>query len=181
MRFICGSFQITHECEFRDYSDLDEHVTRSGVSGILVGEDASDFMSFHAIEAHQPFSGESFRVGIILDGSQDAPVMCPVHAKESLAIGMNKCVEILDLRERAVAARFELESWFHHILCNDKVLVAVHELGASVIDLSTFREIADADCEVVADASLSDDELMLVSMDEQTTRVDLSAVRQDRG
>ncbi len=181
MRFTCGSFRINRDCEFRDYSDLREYVTGSGVSGVLLGEDASDFMSFHAIEAVQPFVGEAFRIGIILDGSQEEPVLCPIHARETLAIGMNKSVEILDLSEKAVVARLDLESWLHHILCNDKVLVAVHELGALVVDLSTFQEIAIADCEVVADASLSDDELILVSMDEQTRHVNLAAARREHG
>lgn len=181
MNYVCGSFNVQGGGTFRDYSDLDEYVTGSGVEGLLLGEDASDFMAFYAVEVYQPFTGSKFRIGIILDNSRGAPVLCPIHGNASLAIGMNNCVQVVNLNDHSIAARIELDTCLHHLLCDNRVLVAVHELGASVVDLSTFQEIANADCEVVADASLSDDELMLVSMDEQTTRVNLAAARHEHG
>jgi len=179
MNYVCGSFQITFGGEFRDYSDLDEYVTGSGIEGILLGEDASDFMSFYAVEVYQPFTGAKFRIGVILDNSRGAPVLCPIHGKACLAIGMNNDVQIMNLNDHSIVARLELDSCLHHVLCNAKVLVAVHELGASVMQLSTFQEIANVSSEVVSDASLSDDELVLVSMDEETTRVDLATASEE--
>lgn len=181
MNYLCGSFNVKFGGTFRDYSDLEEYVTGSDVEGLLLGEDASNFMAFYAMEVHQPFTGSRFRIGIILDNSRGAPVLCPIHRTVSLAIGMNNCVQVLNLNDHSIAARIDLDTCLHHLLCDNRVIVAVHELGASVMDLSTFQEIANADCEVVADAALSDDELILISMDEKTTRVDLAVARHKRG
>lgn len=181
MNYVCGAFEVKFGGRFRDYSDLDEYVTGSGIEGLLLGEDASDFMAFYAVDVYQPFTGARFRIGMILDNSRDVPVLCPVHGRESLAIGMNSSAHIVNLNDHTTVVGIELHFPFHHFLCNGQVLVAVHELGASVVELWNFQEIANASCDVVAEASLSNDELVLVSMDEETTRIDLSGGRQDSG
>lgn len=175
---MCGSFQVNSVGEFQDYSDLESHVCKSGTDGILIGEDASDFMSFHAIEIRKAFTDEKFRVGIILDNRRGSPVVCSIHAKSVLAIGMNNSVQFVNLNSRSVIASSDLGCCMHHILCNGKFLAAIHELGAVVIELSEFREVAEANCDVVADATLTDDALLLVSMDEQSTRIDLTGTGQ---
>ncbi|MBM4128105.1 MAG: hypothetical protein FJ247_12275 [Nitrospira sp.] len=179
MNFICGAFEI-HSCgQYRDYTDLEQFVRKSGVDGHLLGEDASDFMTFYALEVKQPFQGRSFRLGIILDNTRGAPCIAPMHGINSLAIGMNRSLLIFDLGRQTVVARFDLDSVFHRILCNSSVLVAIHELGAVVVRCRGLKEIATPYCEVVADAELTNDRLTLVSMDEETTVVELAATSQE--
>lgn len=175
MNYVCGSYEVCFSGQYRDYTDLEAFVCKSGMDGLLLGEDARDFMAFFAVEVKQPFRGVRFRIGIILDNAENAPCIAPIHERGALAIGMNRCLQVVDLGERAVIARFDLDSRFHRILCNGPMLVAIHELGASVIQLGKFRETAAPHCEVVADAELSHDILMLTSMDGETTIVELGA------
>lgn len=179
MNYICGTFEI-HGCgQYRDYTDLEDFVCKSGVDGQLLGEDASDFMAFYALEVKQPFQGRNFRLGIILDNTRGAPCIAPMHGINSLAIGMNRSLLIFDLGKQTVTARFDLDSVFHRILCNNSILVAIHEMGASVIQCSSLKEIATPHCEVVADAELTNDALTLVSMDKETTVIELAATSQE--
>lgn len=179
MSYICGTFEI-HGCnQYRNYTDLEDFVCKSGVDGQLLGEDAPDFMAFYALEVKQPFQGRSFRLGIILDNTRGAPSIAPMHGINSLAIGMNRSLLIFDLGKQIVVSRFDLDSVFHRILCNSSVLVAIHELGASVIQCRGLKEIATPYCEVVADAELTNDTLTLVSMDEEMTVVELAVTSQE--
>jgi hypothetical protein len=173
MPVICGLYEIGIINRFRDYDDLDTYATKSGVEGLLIGEDASDFMAFFGCEIRNPFEGSCFRMGMILDNNRGEPVLCSVHGNASIAIGMNSAVVVVDVASRRVVQSIRLDSIFHHLLCNQKVLVAVHELGARILKLPNLEEIADIFCEIVADAVLSDSELVLTSADEEVIRVDL--------
>lgn len=174
MPINCGSYEIGTLNRFRDYDDLDTYTTKSGVDGLMVGEDASDFMSFYGCEIKNPFEGSVFRIGMILDNNRGEPVLCSVHANSSIAIGMNSVVEVVEMAAHPVAQSIRLGSIFHHFLCNQKVLVAVHELGACVLRLPTLTEISNAFCEIVADAVLTDAELTLTSADDEIIRLDLA-------
>lgn len=176
MKYVCGSFQIDSEREFRDYSDLDTFVRKSGMPGIMLGEDASDYMSFFGIEVRKPFSTDKYRVGVILDDQRGGPIVCPIHSGPLLAIGMNNCVQFLNLASETVVKRLDFGCTLHYILCNDRFLAAVYELGAVVIQTSDLQEVAEGNCDVVAEASLSQKSLTLISMDEVTTEVDLTSV-----
>ena len=179
MNFISGAFEIRNCGQYGDYSDLEQFVCKSGVIGHLIGEDASDFMAFYALEVRQPFQCRSFRLGIILDNTRGAPCIASLHKTNSLAIGMNSSLVIFDLGKETVVARFDLDSVFHRILCNGSVLVAIHELGASVIRCHDLEEIATPCCKVVAEAVLTNETLTLVSMDEETTVVKLTVTSQE--
>lgn len=170
---LCGSYEIGMLNRFRDYDDLDTFATKSGTEGVLVGEDASDFMSFYGCEIVNPFDGSRFRVGMILDNNRAEPVLCSLHESASIGIGMNSSVEVVDVAKRRYLQSIRLDSIFHHFLCNQRVLVAVHELGARILKLPNLEEVADTFCEIVADAVLSDSELVLTSADEEVIRVDL--------
>ena len=176
MKYVCGSFQIDSEREFRDYSDLDTFVTKSSTLGIMLGEDASDYMSFFGIEVRKPFSTYKYRIGIVLDDLRGSPIVCPIHGRALLAIGMNNCVQFLNLESRTVVKRLDLGCTLHYILCNDRFLAAVYELGAVVVQASDLQEVAEGNCHIVAEASLSQESLTLISMDEVTTEVDLTSV-----
>ncbi len=178
MNYICGGFQIRFGGEFRDYTELEQYVSGSGSTGFLIGEDASDFMAFYAVEVQKCFTNDMFRIGLILDNTRGAPKLCAIHDGSVLAIGMNNGVECVDLENRSVRDRIKLDSCVHHLLCNGDVLVAVHELGARALHLPDFAEMADVYCDVVADATLSATELVLISMEEETTRVDLASANQ---
>jgi len=180
MHYICGPFQIKHSGEFRFYSDLDEYVTGSGVEGILLGEDAEDFISFYAMDVCDPFDGTDFRIGTILGYGQDMPIVCPIHQKASLAIGINDSVWFVDLHRRSVVARVDSWCGLHHFLCNGNVLAAIHELGASVIRLSNFQEIAVVEGDVVAGATLSSETLEITTIDKKITRIDLTAAFEEK-
>ncbi len=176
MKYVCGSFQIVSEREFRDYSDLDTFVTKSGTPGIMLGEDASDYMAFFGIEVRKPFSTDKYRIGVVLDDQRGGPILCPIHCRELLAIGMNNCVHFLNLESGTVAKRLDLGCTLHYVLCNDRFLAAVYELGAVVVRASDLKEVAEGKCDVVAEASLSQESLTLISMDEVTTEVNLTSV-----
>lgn len=175
MKYVCGSFIVGGDVEFRDYSDLEKHIKEGKLEGILLGEDARDFMSFYAFDVFHSFTDVSFRIGVISDSQHRVPVVCPLHHKTVLAIGMNNCVQVVDLKSRSVVTRLDLDFAFHCILCNGKFLAAIHELGAVVMQLSDLQEVASTHCDVVADATLSEDLLTLISMDEQRTEVNLAS------
>lgn len=174
MPLLCGSYEIGTLNRFRDYDDLDTFATKSGTEGVLIGEDASDFMSFYGCEIVNPFEGSRFRLGMILDNNRGEPVLCCVHGSATIAIGMNSSVEVVDVASRRVAHSIRLDCIFHHFLCNQKVLVAVHELGARILRLPNLEEVADSFCEIVADAMLSESELVLTSAEDAIIRVDLA-------
>jgi hypothetical protein len=173
MPINCGSYEIGTLNRFREYDDLDTYTTKSGLDGLLIGEDASDFMSFYGCEIKNPFEGSVFRLGMILDNNRGEPVLCSIHSGSSIAIGMNSSVEVVAVASRSLQS-IRLDSIFHHFLCNQKMLVAVHELGARILHLPSFSEIADIFCEIVADAVLTDSELTLTSADDETIRIDLA-------
>jgi len=175
MNFVCGSYQVISGGKFRDYTDLDKYVMHSETDGLLLGEDASDYVSFHAVEIYQPFTGVRFRIGMVLDYGRSTPIFCSVHNTTTLVIGMNKGVELVRLDKQSVGKRIVLDTGLQHILCNGNVLVAIHELGTRIVEVPEFTEIANVSCEIVASVTLSNKEVVLVSMTEETTRIALPA------
>jgi hypothetical protein len=108
MPVICGLYEIGIINRFRDYDDLDTYATKSGVEGLLIGKDASDFMAFFGCEIRNPFEGSCFRMGMILDNNRGEPVLCSVHGNASIAIGMNSAVVVVDVAAVALCSQFAL-------------------------------------------------------------------------
>lgn len=173
MPLLCGSYEIGTLSRFRDYDDLNVFINKSGIEGVTVGEDVSDFMSFYGCEVVNPFEGSRFRLGMILDNNRGEPLLCCVHGSAMIAIGMNSSVEVVDVANRRIAPPIRLDCIFHHFLCNQNVLVAVHELGARILKLPKLEEVADSFCEIVGNAALSESELVLTSAEGEIIRVNL--------
>jgi hypothetical protein len=171
MSLVCGSFQIGVMNRFRSYDDLEVFVSKSGVDGMIVGEDASVYAEFCGMEIRQTFEGICHRVGVISENSMLEPQLFPIHGAESLAIGMNRTIVVIDIRNRVISHSIDLDSMFLGFIANDEVLVAVHDLGARILRIPSLNELADAFCETVVDVSLTKNELILVSDSDETTRV----------
>lgn len=175
MEVAIGSFTV-HSRQFSSYDELREFVRNADVEHLLLGENAAYFGSFWALEGKQSFGGSSFRVGIILDHNRHGPSLFAGVDGMRFAIGLNSEVVVLTVDEKLTAKTVSLDSWFQCFLHQGHILVAVHELGAIVLKLPSFDAIGSLDCEIVSEAKLTSEELILSSLENVPARLDLTSL-----
>ncbi len=170
MKLAIGSYRV-RSVEFPSYDDMERFVTADGNSGEILGLDAAAFVSFWALEAVEPFGMRSRRLGLVMARSNGGPDVLVLHPTAFL-IGLNSKVVLVDLT-KPLTQEINLDTWFSAFIEEEDLVVAIHELGALALRIPECEVVGSLSTGIVAEATLSNRTLVLISDDDSKSELDL--------